>query len=178
MTTPRYVPAKKVSAPEQRPWQRSAGFQIPTQRSAPPPPTAAPTPPPAPGRDERQRVGMVLKIGLGAAVGLLVGLLIGSAAAGQTTAATDIPQADATSTIPAGGGRFRVGTDLEPGTYQTAGPDDSSSTGCYYARLRSGDGTLGDIMDNYVSQGPMTVEVSKSDGYFQTTGCDTWTKVN
>ncbi|WP_051343141.1 hypothetical protein [Pseudonocardia spinosispora] len=174
MTTPRYVPARNTG---QQPWQRSTGFHIPTQRSAspvPPSPTP-PSEPDAPTPPHRPQVAIGLKVALGAAVGLLAGLVIGSSGAGQAAPA---PQQAAISAIPEGGGRFQVGTDLEPGTYQTSGPDDTSSTGCYYARLKSGDGSLDDILDNYVSQGPMTVVIPRTDGFFQTTGCDAWTKVH
>lgn len=84
------------------------------------------------------------------------------------------PAAPAPGTIP-GAGTFMVGSDIEPGTYKTAGPD---GFGCYYARLKDTSGDFGSIINNNVSQGPATVTISASDGAFETSGCQTWTKVN
>jgi hypothetical protein len=139
---------------------------------------ASNVPPPQPAPPPGRQSATALKVGLAGAVGLLVGLIVGSAGAGASGYShSQGSAADPASAVPAGGGRLRVGQDLVPGTYQTSGPDGSTSTGCYYARLKKGDGSLGDILDNYVSQGPMTVTVQKSDGYFETSGCSTWTKV-
>jgi hypothetical protein len=71
-------------------------------------------------------------------------------------------------------GVYEVGVDITPGKYKTSGTD---SYGCYYARLKTGDGSLGDIINNNITQGPATVTIKESDGYFETKGCETWTKV-
>lgn len=82
--------------------------------------------------------------------------------------------APAPGTIP-GSGTFMVGSDIEPGTYKTGGPE---SFGCYYARLKDTTGDFGSIINNNVSQGPASVTISASDGAFETSGCQTWSKVN
>jgi hypothetical protein len=73
-----------------------------------------------------------------------------------------------------GDGVWEVGVDVAPGKYKTTG---TNSFSCYYARLKSNDGSLGDIIDNNLSEGPMTVTIKGSDGYFESTGCNDWTKV-
>jgi hypothetical protein len=73
-----------------------------------------------------------------------------------------------------GDGTWRVGEDIAPGKYATAGPDGSS---CYYARLKSNDGGVGDIIDIKVTNGPADVVIRPTDGYFKTAYCSTWNKV-
>ncbi|WP_331532871.1 hypothetical protein [Pseudonocardia sp.] len=168
MPAPRFVPPPSQSV-------LPVSALIPTQRQAPPPELAARPAPPAsrPAAPARRRTIVALLIALGTSAGLLVGLIVGSVASAPPKQA----DANAATAIPAGGGRYRVGPDLTPGIYQTSGENGSSATGCYYARLKTGDGSLGDIIDNYVAQGPMTVTVGQSDGYFETTGCSPWTKI-
>lgn len=75
--------------------------------------------------------------------------------------------------IPTNGGVFEVGTDIVPGKYKTEGP---AGFGCYYARLQNNDGSLRDIIDNNNTDGPATVTIKESDGYFETSGCKPWVK--
>lgn len=70
-----------------------------------------------------------------------------------------------------GDGTYEVGVDVKPGTYVSAKPDDT----CYWARLK-GTGGLGDIIANNLSQGRSVVTIKKSDKFFETTGCQPWTK--
>lgn len=83
-------------------------------------------------------------------------------------------QAPKAGTIP-GNGTYVVGTDIQPGTYKSAGP---ASVICYYARLKDTSGDFQSIISNNTSQGAATVTIAASDGAFETTGCQTWTKVN
>jgi hypothetical protein len=71
----------------------------------------------------------------------------------------------AANTIP-GEGIFKVGTDMKPGTYRSAG-----KRGCYYAVLNSPD--TFDIATNNNVDGPAFVSVSLGQ-YFQTQGCADW----
>ena len=64
--------------------------------------------------------------------------------------------------------------DIAPGKYKTTGTD---GYGCYYARLMQNDGSLSDILNNGFVQGPATVTLKRSDGYFETSGCQDWVKV-
>ena len=72
-----------------------------------------------------------------------------------------------------GDGIHIIGTDIEPGTYRSAGGD-----GCYYARLRGFGGTLDEIIANELSDGPSIVEISQRDKGFSSKGCGTWTKID
>ncbi|MGW7267954.1 hypothetical protein [Streptomyces sp. NPDC054842] len=80
------------------------------------------------------------------------------------------------ATIP-GDGTFVVGADVKPGTYKTAGAEESVIPNCYWARLKGTSGSFNDIIANDNSEGPTTVTISSSDGAFKTTGCKTWKKV-
>ena len=66
-------------------------------------------------------------------------------------------------------GMYRVGTDIVPGTYRTAG-----GNSCYWARLRSLD--TGDVIDNNISDGPQVVRILPSDAAFMTRDCGAWQK--
>ena len=69
-------------------------------------------------------------------------------------------------------GTYEVGTgdgQVAPGKYKSPGPG-------YYARLKSNDGEVADIIKNDFSQGQMLMTVQKTDKYVTVTGC-TFTKV-
>lgn len=168
---------------------------IPQQRRAaepPPPPTARPG-----GADPPRRWPWAVA---GLALGLLVGGTAGALAWSSTTVVASPPvERTVTVTAPApppevitvtaqapapdpaptgplttfGDGVWEVGVDVAPGKYKTAGTD---SYGCYYARLQNNDGTVADIISNGFGQGPVTVTVKPTDGYFETSGCVDWTK--
>ncbi|MGH3989411.1 MAG: hypothetical protein ACRDTZ_19185, partial [Pseudonocardiaceae bacterium] len=75
-----------------------------------------------------------------------------------------------------GEGRFLVGTDIAPGTYQTTG--ESGSLDCYWERLKDTSGATNSIIANDLGAGPATVTIDKSDAAFQTRWCNTWSKVS
>ena len=68
----------------------------------------------------------------------------------------------------AGEGTFRVGTDVQPGTYTSEG-----GSNCYWARLSA---TGDDIIDNNLSSGPQVLTVQASDGLIETSRCSPFTK--
>jgi hypothetical protein len=70
-------------------------------------------------------------------------------------------------------GVWEVGVDIAAGKYKTTGTD---GYGCYYARLEENDGSLGDILANGFVQGPATVTIKATDGYFETSGCEEWVR--
>lgn len=72
-------------------------------------------------------------------------------------------------TIP-GDGTFRVGPDVQPGTYTSQG----NATGCYWARL--GSANTSDIIDNNNVVGQGLVTILLGDAVFETHGCADWTK--
>jgi hypothetical protein len=181
----------------------AATLEIPVPRQARP----ATRPQPrleAPVRPRRRWTWVVGGLALGLVVssaGLLAAAYVGFIALDPTTTARFVPTAapspvaptpqtppveavpaaaptaaDATSgpRTRVGDGMWKVGDDIEPGRYTTAGADGSS---CYYARLKSTDGRVGDIIDIEVTNGPATVVIRPTDGYFKTAYCSTWTKV-
>lgn len=123
-----------------------------------------------------------------------VGLLSGCVMGGRSTPATvtvhdsaantmppiypsttaSFPSAAAQAPAPAptipSDGTFRVGTDIQPGTYRSAGSDS-----CYWARLSGLSGDLHDIIANSGSPGPQVVQIAPSDVAFKTQSCPTWT---
>lgn len=92
-------------------------------------------------------------------------------------AAADAQEADAVaaaedaaaSSVTFGDGTWRVGEDIEPGTYRTGGNDF-----CYWERLSGFSGEFNDIITNDFSSGPGTVTIQGSDAGFTSQGCGTW----
>ena len=74
-----------------------------------------------------------------------------------------------------GDGKFLVGTDIAPGSYQTTGP--SGHLDCYWERLKNTSDTTDSIIANDLGPGPALVTIDRSDAAFQTRWCKTWTKV-
>lgn len=71
-----------------------------------------------------------------------------------------------------GDGTYQVGVDVKPGTYVSSKPDSGT---CYWARLKGSDG-IGGIIDNDLSSGRTVVTIKKTDKFFETKGCNAWTK--
>lgn len=69
-------------------------------------------------------------------------------------------------------GVYRIGTDIEPGTYRT---DNAVGDSCYYAWM-SGTGSNADIVDNNIIRGPGTVTLRDGE-IFEASRC-TWTKID
>jgi hypothetical protein len=86
---------------------------------------------------------------------------------------SDLSRASASRTS-VGDGMWIVGTDMAPGTYRTTVPGGN----CYWARLRSFDGSVNSILANDLpGRGNAIVEIRPSDTGFETGGCGTWEKV-
>ncbi|KUL73029.1 hypothetical protein ADL34_20825 [Streptomyces sp. NRRL WC-3605] len=76
-----------------------------------------------------------------------------------------------------GDGQYLVGEDMQAGTYRTAGPDKGSVIeNCYWARTKNASGEFEAIIANANLQGQGRVTVNKGE-YFETNGCQEWTKV-
>jgi hypothetical protein len=70
-------------------------------------------------------------------------------------------------------GVLRVGADVEPGTYRSTGNKDY----CYWARLSGLNGSLDNIIDNFIGNGSAYVTIEPSDVAFETNRCNDWVKV-
>jgi hypothetical protein len=78
--------------------------------------------------------------------------------------------APAVPTATPGEGMWRVGVDIQPGTYHSSGGDP-----CYWARLYGFQGNS--QIDSNVVLGPTTVTILPTDGGFESRKCGTWTLV-
>ena len=84
----------------------------------------------------------------------------------RTVRVTPQPEAGIT-----GDGTFIVGTQVQPGTYQSSGGSD-----CYWARLSGLSGDFDDVITNGLGA-HQVVTISPSDAAFDTERCGEWTKV-
>ncbi|WP_051803960.1 hypothetical protein [Streptomyces sp. NRRL S-474] len=76
-----------------------------------------------------------------------------------------------------GDGQYLVGEDMQAGTYKTAGPDkDGIIDNCYWARTKDASGEFEAIIANDNLEGQGRVTVNKGE-YFETNGCQEWTRV-
>jgi hypothetical protein len=76
------------------------------------------------------------------------------------------PPAGPKTTIDADG-TYKVGTDIAPGVYQSAGPADGST--CYWKRSKDAD-----IVDNAMTKKAQIVQIDPSDTSFTTHDCQQW----
>ncbi|MER7497625.1 hypothetical protein ABT033_34105 [Streptomyces pharetrae] len=77
------------------------------------------------------------------------------------------------TTMAGGGGMFRVGADIAPGTYKSTGNTDDM---CYWERAKDAEHSLDSIIANDNVTGTAVVTISASDAYFKTSGCQDWKK--
>lgn len=64
-------------------------------------------------------------------------------------------------------GTYRVGEQIAPGTYTSAGPAEDAT--CYWRRSRDGE-----IVDNAMTKKPQVVQIEPTDTEFRTSGCQPW----
>lgn len=88
--------------------------------------------------------------------------------AGQSGAAAG----SGAATTVAGDGEYRVGQDMQPGTYRTAGPANGN---CYWERDKDSSGSMDSIIANDNLAGSGLVTVAKGE-IFKSTGCQDWVK--
>jgi hypothetical protein len=122
-----------------------------------------------------------------AVVGLVTAGTLAACGTDTSSGSTDLKKpAATTSTVtksaqPAGpktsfgDGKYKVGRDIAPGTYRTAGPADSSLPNCYWAREKNDSGELDAIIANDDAVGQTSVTVNTGE-FFETNGCQTWHK--
>ncbi|WP_367138091.1 MULTISPECIES: hypothetical protein [Streptomyces] len=73
-----------------------------------------------------------------------------------------------------GNGMYKVGTDIAPGTYKSAG---NKQDGCYWERAKDALHESADsILANDNVTGNAVVTIAPGDAYFKTTGCSDWKK--
>lgn len=122
-----------------------------------------------------------------AATMVLAGWIAATGVAGADPAAPDPSPTPAAAEGPAPGpapaagpaakttidsdGVFKVGTDIAPGTYASAGPVDGRV--CYWKRTATADAG-GKTIDNAMSKKPQVVAIDATDGSFKTDGCQPW----
>lgn len=87
----------------------------------------------------------------------------------STSASTSVSAGPVTKTIP-GDGTFKVGVDIQPGTYRSEGGES-----CYWERLRGLNGSYKDIIANGAGNAPQVVRVEAGDVAFKTQHCAVWT---
>lgn len=83
-------------------------------------------------------------------------------------ASVSVVEATVAANTFSGNGTFRVGVDVQPGTYTSKG-----GSNCYWARLNA---TGDDIIDNNISSGPAVLTVQGGDGLIKTSSCAPFTK--
>ncbi|MCX4778847.1 hypothetical protein [Streptomyces sp. NBC_01264] len=85
--------------------------------------------------------------------------------------ATGTPKAE----ISGKGGMLKVGVDIAPGTYKSAGSTEDGS-GCYWERTKDATGSLDTIIANENPEGQAVVTIAAKDGFFKTVDCQDWKK--
>jgi hypothetical protein len=94
----------------------------------------------------------------------------------KTATVTAPPPPFAPKTTMETDGTYRVGTDIVPGTYRSAGVSPDGASDCYWARLNSLNETH--IIDSNISAGPQVVMIAPSDTAFRTHSCQPWQKAD
>jgi hypothetical protein len=87
--------------------------------------------------------------------------------------AAPAPAAPADGTI--GEGVWRVGEDVDPGTYRTTGPDSSGLDLCYWSRSSDSSGDFDSIIANSILNGPGVVTIESGE-VFTSNGCQPWSR--
>lgn len=77
------------------------------------------------------------------------------------------PPAEGLKTTIDADGSYTVGTDIAPGSYQSAGPTDEGP--CYWKRI-AGD----QLVDNALTKKPAFVQILPTDTTFTTSDCQVW----
>src|SRR5258708_5690490 len=88
----------------------------------------------------------------------------GAASADPPSPAPTPPAPAAPKTTIDTDGTFKVGTDIAPGTYASAGPVDGRT--CYWKRMS--DAASDNVIDNALSKKPQIVQIDATDASFKT----------
>lgn len=101
---------------------------------------------------------------------VLAATLVLAGCAGISGIASADPPPPAPRTTIDHDGTYKVGADIVPGTYSSAGPLGSGT--CYWKRMSGADGN--EVVDNAISKKPQVVQIDPSDKTFKTDGCQPW----
>ncbi len=97
---------------------------------------------------------------------------VAAAAPSESPGATPAPApAGAPKTTIDSDGIYKVGVDIVPGTYASAGP--VAGGACYWKRTGGPDGQTN--VDNALTKKPSVVQIDPGDVSFKTDGCQPWT---
>jgi len=75
-------------------------------------------------------------------------------------------------------GTYKVGTDILPGVYGSGGPLPEGTCSWRRTAPLTPEGQPGQTLDRAFTKQPQVVEIKADDGYFKTTGCQTWQLTN
>ncbi|WP_330296739.1 hypothetical protein [Streptomyces sp. NBC_00503] len=100
----------------------------------------------------------------------------GDAAPSKPAAASSAPADQAKKTTIRGSGTFKVGSDVQPGTYRSTGNGESAN--CYWERAKDASGETGSIIDNENAVGSSYVTIEATDKIFKSQDCKDWTAVD
>lgn len=120
--------------------------------------------------------------GFGGTFGEIIANEIGAGPKVVTIAASDVGftssrcgtwrlNADPVPTAAPGDGTWRVGLDVQPGTYTATGDS------CYWARLSGFSGSFADLIANDIVTGPAIVTIDPTDIGFESNRCGAWTLI-
>ena len=96
---------------------------------------------------------------------VLVGVATSAATAEADPEPPEPPPAPMTTID--GDGTYAVGTDIQPGTYSSAGPVGNGA--CYWKRVSGSD-----IVDNALTKKASIVQIAPTDTAFTTNECQSW----
>jgi hypothetical protein len=167
------IPGQRTASDEQEPPDRAQPLRVAARDRVRPVPQR---------RSRRRWPAAVGGLAAGLAVGTVgavatIGAMSAPASVIVKPAAAQEPSFTANVSVPGrtltafGDGKWQVGVDVAAGTYTSAG---TIGPGCYHA-LRTAM-TGGPVVNSTVSPGPATVVLTEADGWFETSGCATWTR--
>lgn len=105
-----------------------------------------------------------------------VGMTAGGAGVASAADAGSSGSVDVTQTRILTDGLYRVGVDVQPGTYTTAGAFPGSLMPCVWSRIDQLPGGGSVTIDAGTSIAPVTVTIEPGDDAFMTTGCRGWSR--
>lgn len=100
----------------------------------------------------------------------------GDAAPSKPVPSSSAPAAPADKTTVRGGGTYKVGSDIQPGTCRSTGNGEQAN--CYWERAKDASGEAESILDNENAVGSTYVTIEATDKIFKTQDCQDWKAVD